>query len=379
MFAFGASRFWYLSYCSRQCEYALISQQFSCVPWGRKKTDHSALIAGIADHFGIFDGYSFLRRKLTGASVAVVLYHRVCPQEEGFYPLSISPEAFEIHIDHICRNYEVLSLDSLAELVYSESLPSTASVVLTFDDGYRDNYLYAYPIIKKYDIPATIFLATGYLDGYVDPGKGFWSQKVWYAVRKTSIRQLNLGGLGTYSIHSEKAKRRAIIAIVDRLRGLRDDDARTKAIQRLVELCQVDGYPHNVALSWNEVREMSGNVTFGAHTVNHRILTRLPLDQARNEITESKRRIEKELDREATTFSYPNGEFSPEIVKLVREAGFKCAVSVLPRRPVCRRDSIYSLPRILVQEDLGRSKLMLCGLWADFLRARQKVNRNQLV
>ena len=79
-----------------------------------------------------------------------------------------------------------------------KSLPEKA-VVITFDDGYKDNYLYAYPILKKHRIPATIFLATG----HIDTGKLFWWDKVSYVIRHTNVGQLNLGELGTYSVQSD--------------------------------------------------------------------------------------------------------------------------------------------------------------------------------
>ena len=254
--------------------------------------------ANVANHLGIFDAYAFLRRRLTGSQVAILMYHRVCPDEENQYLEALSVESFERQMEYFSRNYEIFSLDELVQHIVSEDFPSEKAVVVTFDDGYKDNYLYAYPILKKYHVPATIFLATG----HIGSGKLFWWDKVGYIIQHSSIKQLNLDGLGSYCIESKIDKSRARFMITERLKKI-EEGRKNLLIEKLLNVCQVElpsDLGKKLILSWKEVKEMdNGTVTFGAHSVNHHILTSIPLEQAENEIVQSKKDIEEELGKKA--------------------------------------------------------------------------------
>ena len=123
----------------------------------------TGLLSAISDRSGCLDAYAFLRRKLTRSQVAILVYHRVCIKEDAWSYKSISPQTFEKQIEYFSRSFEILSLDELGQYIHQgKQLPEKA-VVITLDDGYKDNYLYAYPILQKHHIPATIFLCTGHV------------------------------------------------------------------------------------------------------------------------------------------------------------------------------------------------------------------------
>lgn len=322
-----------------------------------------ALAALTANRSGLLNSYAFLRRKLTKSQVAILMYHRVCPQIDSWTLEPLSPREFERQIEYFCRSYELLALNQLvAYICQRKTLPEKA-VVITFDDGYRDNYLYAYPILKKYRVPATMFLTTG----YIGKGRLFWWDEIGYIINNTTAAQLDLDELGSYSLHPPNRCRAGFI-ISQKLKNL-PDGRKNVLIERLTSICQVSippGLGCDFVLSWDEVREMSSNgITFGAHTVNHPILTNVPLQRAKWEIVQSKKDIEEKLGKEVTAFSYPNGDFSAEIVKLVQENGLTCAVSVSPNKLVSRKDSPYGLGRIGGLENFSEFKVKLCGLWGD--------------
>ena len=328
------------------------------------------LVASVADRFHILQAYSSARRCITKSQVAILIYHRVCPKKDEWSLESLNPESFETQMRYFAQNYEILSLDKLVQYLNSgKSFPEKA-VAVTFDDGYKDNYLYAYPILRKYNIPATFFLTTGYIGG----GELFWWDKVAYIIENTSIKKLNLTDLSAYSLQSDIEKNQAKSIIIERLKKL-PDNKRNSIIKKLLDICQV-GVPHdigkNLLLSWKEVKEMdTAGITFGAHSVNHPILINMPLEQSKNEIVQSKKDIEEKLGKDVTAFSYPCGVFNAEIVELVRKSGFTCAVSVYPGMPpklVSPKDSVYHLSRIGTYEDLNRSKILLCGLSGDLAR-----------
>ncbi|MGA8849160.1 MAG: polysaccharide deacetylase family protein [Dehalococcoidia bacterium] len=325
--------------------------------------DIIGLTATASNRLGFLDAYGFMRRKLTKSQVAILMYHRVCPHTDNWSLESLNPRSFHKQIEYLSHGYEFLRLDALVECIHQrKSLPEKA-VVITFDDGYKDNYLYAYPILKKYRIPATIFLSTG----YIDKSRLFWWDEIRYIINNTTAVQLDLDELGKYSLCPANRCRAGFI-ISDKLKDL-PGGRKNVLIAKLTNICQVSIPPSlgtEFVLSWDEVGEMSNDcIAFGAHTVNHPILTNVPLEQARWEITQSKKDIEERLGKEVTAFSYPYGDFNPKIVKLVQESGFTCAFSGSPNKLVSRKDSPYGLGRIGELENFNKSKVMLCGLWGD--------------
>jgi peptidoglycan/xylan/chitin deacetylase (PgdA/CDA1 family) len=322
------------------------------------------VIAAAGHHLGLLDAYGLVRRKLTKSQVAILMYHRVCPKRDSWSLKPLSPRNFEKQIEYFCRNYEILSLDKLAQcLQEGKPLPERA-VVITFDDGYKDNYLYAYPILRKYRIPAAIFLVTGHIGN----ANLFWWDKVSYAVQHASVERLSLDELGSHSLRSRPDKSRANLIVTERLKKL-PDEKKNLLIDKLVQLSGVEipvDLGRDLILSWDEVKEMSnGDVSFGAHSVIHPILTNMPLEQAKYEIIQSKKDIEEKLGQRVTAFSYPNGDFNAELVKFVKESAFTCAVTTSPSELITSKDSPYQLSRIAAIEDFNGLKVMLCGLWGD--------------
>lgn len=326
--------------------------------------DAKGLLATASDYSCFLDAYGFIRRKFIKSQIAVLMYHRISPKLDTWSLGPLSPQSFEKQIKYLSRNYNILSLDRLVEYIeQGRNIPEKA-VVITFDDGYKDNYRYAYPILKKYHAPATIFLTTG----HIGTGIIFWWDKVGYIIQHTNLGQLCLDQLGCYSLQSDLEKSHAEIMIKEKLKNL-PEEKKDLLIEELLAVSGVD-IPTNLSkeyiLSWDEVREMSNDgIQFGAHTVSHPILTNIPLEQARSEIIQSKVDIEKTIGQNVTTFAYPNGNFNADIVELVKKNGFLCAVAVSPSKLISSKDSIYALGRIGADENFSKSKVMLCGLWED--------------
>lgn len=323
-------------------------------------------IASTANHLYFLDAYSFLRRKLFKSSAVILVYHRVGPQEDTWSSLPVSPLDFERQIRYLYQAYEVLPLDKLVQYIQEgKTLPPKAAVI-TFDDGYKDNYSYAYPILKKYNVPATIFLATG----HIGTGNLFWWDKVGYLIQNTTLESLELNELGVYPLQSIGNKSEAISKINERLK-IYSEEKKNLLIEKLVSVSGVDT-PANLGkeliLSWDEVREMNDSgITFGAHSVTHTILTKLPLKQAKHEIIQSKKDIEEKLGQLVTAFSYPNGnfgDFNTELIKFLKESGFTCAVTGIPGM-VSLKASLYELGRIYAVERFDTFKVMLSGLYSD--------------
>ena len=308
---------------------------------------------------GLLDAYSLLRRQVLGQEAVILIYHRVGDSlEHSWSHTSISIEDFENQIRYLSSRCHVIPLDELSQYVQEKKPLPKRAVVITFDDGYKDNYLNAYPVLKRYNVPATVFLATC----HIDTGNLLWDGRVKYAIMNTTLEAFELEELGTYPLHSPDEGKQAYFSIVLKLKEFQEEE-KNLLIEKLVARLGVDipgDLGKKAGLSWDEIREMSNNgITFGAHTITHPILTKLPLEEARKQIVGSKRRIEEEVGKVVTAFSYPNGEpadFNNDIKQILRQNGFACAVTVSPH-PITPRTDLLEMGRISLGLNLASIKL----------------------
>lgn len=263
-------------------------------------------------------------------AVRILYFHRVNDEGDPFFP-AMSTDFFERQVRFVTQNYRVVSLsDALRRL--REGGPPEPVVALTFDDGYRDNYTHALPILQRYGAPATIFLTTG----SIDSREPLWFEKLALAVRKSPHPSIDLEIDIPRRIWLRDAKERlsANDQIYTILRGLPDDQRREWLAQILKQLgAGDDGERNGKMLTWDDVRAMQQHrISFGGHTVTHPFVSRLSPEQAAWEISECKRRIEQELQTAVEHFAYPSGreqDFAPSSKHLLQQAGYKAAVSTL--------------------------------------------------
>lgn len=269
-------------------------------------------------------------KKRRSRNFQILTYHRVNDDYDPFFgavPISV----FEKQMDYVASNFHVCSLEDAIEMTRRKELPDNV-IVVTFDDGYKDNYLNAFPILKKFSVPATIFLATD----VISSGRVLWHDQVFSAFRET--QELFLAGYGTLSIeYPLKTLNEKLTAQKEVLQFLRslDEKERSFWIDRLIEKLKVDNRKErpDLMLTWEEVKIMYQNgISFGSHTVTHPILPRLTLDRIREEIYKSKEIIEEKLGVPIKTFAYPNGrkeDFNESIKNILKEAGYLCAVTTI--------------------------------------------------
>lgn len=284
--------------------------------WIRRKRDRAA-----ADWETKPEGYWF----------AVLLYHRVNPDNDPFFP-AVSVKAFDAQMRFLAENYQVLSLGEIIERIRQGRGISPQTIAVTFDDGYRDNYLHAHPILRKYNLPATLFAATS----YIGTEELMWNDRVALAMKLTAQQSITLpGAADSMSLRTATEKLRALEQILERLKTLPETEK-----QREVD--EISGRLYNKAakvtsqmLSWGELRNLANDGwEVGSHTANHVILTRMPLSEARREIASSSTILQHELDRPVRLFAYPNGksgDYDSSIKKLLSEAGYVGAVTTLDR------------------------------------------------
>jgi peptidoglycan/xylan/chitin deacetylase (PgdA/CDA1 family)/CelD/BcsL family acetyltransferase involved in cellulose biosynthesis len=266
----------------------------------------------------------------TQPSLRILYYHRVNNERDPFFP-AMTTRQLEEEISYVQRRYRVLSMaEGIRRL--SDGGPAEPAVVITFDDGYEDNYLHAFPILERYGIPATIFLTTG----SIDSGGPLWFERLALAC-KTSPHpavELELQVPRRFPLRNEKERLVAKDEIYGFLRNLTDSQRQERLEEFLGVLGGRDrGEESGRMLSWDQVRLLkSRRIDFGGHTVTHPFVSRLSRRQAVWEVAECKRRIEEELQSTVEHFAYPSGretDFSPWNKEVIREAGYRAAVSTL--------------------------------------------------
>jgi peptidoglycan/xylan/chitin deacetylase (PgdA/CDA1 family) len=295
------------------------------------------------------------RRRRAGRAL-VLMYHRVAPAAE-YGELCVPPAIFDRQLELLRTRACVLPLRALVErLATGEPLPDDIAAI-TFDDGYRDNLDVALPILQRHALPATIFVTTGFVDGTVRPASArlwtaltaLWRRGINSAVwpERTQADQLVRAALAAPGAHTRVAKLQA------HLKRLPTDEGERllAAIERLADR-RADR--DDRMLDWDAVRHLANQgIEIGSHTVAHPILSRLPIDQAEQELRDSKGRLEAAIGKPVLGFAFPNGhaaDFGPEHIGLLRRLGYAYACSA--RRGVNRPASDpFCLRRIGVGAD----------------------------
>ena len=274
-------------------------------------------------------GFPFVKRRRS-KSAQILVYHRVNDENDPIFP-GVPIRAFAEQMEYVAEHYTVCSLDETVERIRSDDVLDKL-LTITFDDGYRDNYTHAFPILNRIGLPATIFLASD----AIDSGRMLWHDRVFSALRTTRATALEqFGDNGqTYPLNTAAEKRHALIQVLKFLWSL-DDRDRSLWVERLNHQLGIEEPVscERLMLSWDDIRAMSEHhIGFGAHTVTHPILSKIPERQRKYEIRESKEIIESNLKMPVKQFAYPVGrreDFTDLVKKELRDAGFECAVTTI--------------------------------------------------
>jgi peptidoglycan/xylan/chitin deacetylase (PgdA/CDA1 family) len=334
-------------------------------------------------------------RKQVAPQVLVLMYHRVIELPSDPYELIVTPRHFEEQMEVLRKFYRPIPLPQLAgalrdearprrltgleelgDVWRGENLPRNA-VVLTFDDGYVDNLLNAKPILERYEVPATVFVATG----YVGKGWEFWWDELQHQVLEPGTLpetvhidlpgealEFSLGEAATYTETAYQALRywngsmpetpgprqQFLMALIDRLRPLPEADQR-HALNQLMELTgkttQREEYRQVTVEELCRLGD-GGLIEIGAHTMTHPMLSAHPPEVQREEILQSRFGLEEMLGRPVTNFAYPFGateHYNEDTVAILRDNGFTATVTTTPGL-VQRTTDRYQLPRHVVRD-----------------------------
>lgn len=307
------------------------------------------------------------KRGLCG-KVVILTYHRVLSGGElaRYYVqpgMHVRVDVFEAQMQFVKEHFEVLSLSRLLDMWATGGLDKgTRYCVITFDDGWRDNYVNAYPVLRRLGIPATIFLPTG----FVGTDDWFWPDKLAHIMVHRWGGQLDRGG-------DRGRLETKIEAEVDRWKRMRRVDI-DRALEKLMQEWGGSLPRNRVVLNWDEVAEMARNgISFESHSVTHAILTRESAEDVETEIRDSLRELRERQVNSVPVFCYPNGDYSAEISDQVRSAGYRGAVCAESGRETRTPRNLFALRRVGIHNDVCQTvplfALRLAGL-DEVLRCR---------
>jgi len=262
---------------------------------------------------------------------AVLLYHRVNSERDPYFP-SISTDVFDSQMRYLARNYRVLALREILDRIEKGLEIQPYTIAITFDDGYRDNFTHARPVLAKYRLPATLFVATG----YIGSDQMMWNDRVSWAFKRTIRTHFRLEFQNRhleFSLHSPADKINSLNLVLETLKSIPDEE-KTKTVDSIVkELMTGTVRVERQMLSWSELSKLvQEGWDIGSHTVNHVILTRVNGAVVRDELTRSKQTLEQQLQRPISLFAYPNGkesDFNRSTKELVRQIGYKAATTTV--------------------------------------------------
>jgi peptidoglycan/xylan/chitin deacetylase (PgdA/CDA1 family) len=248
------------------------------------------------------------------------MYHRVLAHKDPLQPDYPDQAQFAQQMRWLSGCFQIVPLPHAITALKTGTL-SARTACITFDDGYADNIIYALPILQRYQLPATVFIATDFLNG----GRMF-NDTVTELIRRAANQTQSIADLDpdnpVLSLQDQASRRAAIHTLLARIKYLSPAD-RHRIIKELATRLQVDeaDLPDDLMMTTEQVRQLHhSGIDIGAHTVKHPILATLSDDAARTEIAQSQHTLETMLETAIQVFAYPNGQ--PGIDYLARDAAF---------------------------------------------------------
>jgi peptidoglycan/xylan/chitin deacetylase (PgdA/CDA1 family) len=345
---------------------------------------HTIVRAGLNTLY--FSGAHKLMQPYVGGVGAIMMLHHVRPARgDRFRPnaqLEVTPQFLERVVRHLRRaEVDIISLDEMHRRLTAGDF-SRRFACFTFDDGYRDNKQWAYPILKAAGAPFTVYVATSFADRL---GKLWWLALEQVIARNDRFSLIMDGRASHVACSDLAAKREVFDTVYWWLRGLPSEQMVIDKVADLAARYGVDlaKICTDLCMDWNEIAELARDplVTIGAHTVNHVMLAKAADGQARNELAMSRSIIAAALGKAPDHLAYPFGDpttAGPREFRIAAELGFKTAVTTRPGVLFAEHAGhLTALPRISLNgmfQDTRYIPVLMSGAATAFWNGFKKVN-----
>jgi peptidoglycan/xylan/chitin deacetylase (PgdA/CDA1 family) len=318
---------------------------------------------------GMLAGKAAVLRLGLSSKLRILAYHRVLDDVADDFPfdrdvISCSSDEFRCEMEFVARNFDVVTFKDIAE---NGAESYRCPLIITFDDGYKDNYDIAFSILKEVGIPAVFYVTTDYIDGNSIP----WWDEVTYLCGRGGGKVLSV--CRGERLFARTMGEDMLPELLDHCKSVSDEE-RIELLEKIrnVGAEDIPAVQRGLMMNWDNVRELAGaGMEIGSHTVSHPMLRNIDnKEKLRNEIVDSKEKIEKEIKSGVYSFSYPVGRKSSadaDIVDMVIDAGYNFAV--MYEHGVNRKDDLDIYRLLRIKTEVG----------SDFDRFRAKVLFPRLV
>jgi peptidoglycan/xylan/chitin deacetylase (PgdA/CDA1 family) len=262
------------------------------------------------------------------SSLRILTYHRVA--DVGRRPrldprlISATPAEFDKQMGHLAKNYQVVSATDVLEAIeFGRPLPRRA-VLVTFDDAYRDFAEVAWPIVNRHGLTATLFVPTAYPN---HPERGFWWDRLFRAFTYTPRSSVVEPAVGELPLGPPEERYASLRRMQIRIKELPHEEAMS-LVDELCEQLGENGDAVPTVLDWDELRRLDReDVTIGAHTRWHPLLTRVPPQRVREEVVGSQADVAEAIGHVLPMFSYPNGSHDDVVVDVLEKESFRIGLT----------------------------------------------------
>ena len=308
-------------------------------------------------------------RSAGGPRILILCYHRIGTGGIPFHS-ELPTQLFERQMRFLRKHYRVLSLADACKELKSGSW-TQPSVVVTFDDGYGDLFRQAMPALKRYGIPATVYLTVG----AIETGEVAWYDRIFLVLKHAAGPELECeladGQSSHFQLHDANARFRAAVDIITALRTLPDSE-RQELCAYLEKRAQLPAAElKDRMLTWEQVRAMhDAGISFGCHTMTHPVVSRLSFHELKRELSDSRQLMEKRTGAPVLDFAYPFGkpaDCGNEAQLVLEKEGYRSAVTTTGGVNV-RGTNLYQLLRVNPGDERSLAMFSMQVNW-HFLRA----------
>ena len=297
--------------------------------------------------------FNYVGKPFKGRAV-ILCYHRVVSELDytkttgPLKNIMVTNESFDYQMDYINKNFEVISMDEMADHLLSES--QDFKVAVTFDDGYKDNLVNALPILRNYRIPATVYLTTRFLEGDLN----MWWYFLWETINKMKTLKFEYRSkVYKYNCRNSKEKSKAFFKISEIFKDVNINEHKV-LFGALGNDYRKSGY-ETLCLKWNDVKKLNNSnlITIGSHTHNHLRLSSFKKDILISEFKESIDLIQKNINCKVKHFAFPFGakeDINKAVIDVARNLGVVTAVSTRVY-PIRKNFEILNLPRLHMRDE----------------------------
>lgn len=305
------------------------------------------------------------RRVAAPRGALIIMYHSVVDEDNAAFidqRFSVTVDQFEEQLRYLKRNANVISMSEMVDCLSGGGRLPEKAVVLTFDDGYMNNLTHAAPLLEKYDLPAMIYLCTG----YIDRQQSQWDDVLYSMFQFRTAQRLEWQG-AVYDLADAKTLSDVFGTVGGALITATVSE-RDQILGEIKTQLQPDCEIPQLTMGWNDVRSLATQypkIELGLHTADHLDMTRLTPEQLETEVTKSRETYSRELGHEAEHYSYPYGRHTETVAEQLKGMGFKSAVITQPTALVTAKSHPFMMPRYEISSSLLDLKLWMSGAFPD--------------